>query len=222
MRFCGGFLGRNQLACPKKRAETDAVARQFVASAFPAIADADRRAALGAGSAKRLNGLDRGPARRDDVLDEADPLARLEGSLDAVARPVLLGRLAHDHEREAGGQGCGRGERDGAELRSRETLCVRLVLADGGGETGGNRLEEVRAGLEPVLVEVVRRAAAGPQDEIAFEERVLAQRGLKLLIGHATTASSSRVSSSRSRASTPRSSRTPEPSSKTTFTWPVG
>src|SRR5688572_8478679 len=101
MRFCGGFLGRKPLSCPKKGHETGSTARQSVGSALLAIDHADRDSALQAGLAKGVERLDGGSARGDDVLDEADSLARLVGSFEAVCRPVVLRLLADDQERQA-------------------------------------------------------------------------------------------------------------------------
>ena len=102
MRFCGGFLRRQQLSCPKKGHKTGSAARQSVRSTLLAIEHADRDPALQTGFADGIEGLDDGSARGDDVLHEADALARLEHAFEPVRGPVLLRRLADDQEREPG------------------------------------------------------------------------------------------------------------------------
>src|SRR5213596_2846619 len=90
MRFCGGFLRRQQLSCPKKRHQTSTAAGQSVGSALLAVDDTDRDPALQTGFTEHLEGLDRGPGGGDDILQEAHALAGLEDALDPVCGPVLL------------------------------------------------------------------------------------------------------------------------------------
>src|SRR5919198_3014058 len=99
MRLCGTFLGWGKLGGPKQRPEPDGMAREGVRSTLLAVDNADRRPALEAGLAERVNGLHDFAARGHDVLDEADGFARLEHALDPVSRPVLLRVLANDEER---------------------------------------------------------------------------------------------------------------------------
>src|SRR3954453_17119692 len=107
MRFCGGFLRREQVSCPKQGHQTGSFSSQSVRSALLAIDRADRDSALETGLADRVERLDQGAARRDNILDEAYPLALLEHALEPVRRPVVLGRLAHDQKWKTGRQrGC--------------------------------------------------------------------------------------------------------------------
>src|SRR5262245_12283288 len=99
MRFCGAFRRLEQLSCPKERPETDAVPGQFVHAAFLAIDHADCGLASEAGLSERLNGGHSSPAGGDDVLHEADPLARFEDALEPVVGAVTLRLLADDQER---------------------------------------------------------------------------------------------------------------------------
>ncbi len=158
MRFCGGFLGRKPLSCPKKGHETGSAARESVGSALLAIDHADCDPALETGLAKGVERLDGGSAGRDDVLDEADPLARLVRAFEAVRRPVLLRLLADDQERKPRRERGGGGEGDGAQLRAGEPDRVRLVLGDRRGDVLAEGGEQVGPRLEAVLVQVVARA----------------------------------------------------------------
>ena len=149
--FCGGFLRRQQLSCPKKRHKTGSAARQSVGSALLAVEHADRDSALQAGFADGIEGLDDGSAGGDDVLYEAHALPRLEDAFEAVRRAVLLRRLAHDQEREPGGHRRRGSKRDRSELRARETNRVGLVLGHGGamwspGRTALGRVSAVLSG----------------------------------------------------------------------------
>src|SRR6516165_703438 len=99
MRICGGFGGLEQLGGGEKRAQADGVTRERVGPSLLPIDHADGRSHLQAGLPESRDGLERGPAGGDDVLDQADELARLEHSLDPVRRAVLLGLRAHDQER---------------------------------------------------------------------------------------------------------------------------
>src|SRR5918995_228305 len=102
-------------------------------------------------------------------------------------------------------------ERDGAERRACEADGLRLVLANCCTEPLAERAEQLGPCLEAVLVQVIGRAAAGPQQEITLEQRVLAQSGAEL-IGHQ---SARRATPSRRCAATASSAKaTVEPSSK--------
>src|SRR5829696_4735866 len=210
---CGGLRALEQLSCPKKGPQAHPDTRELVGSALLPVDHTDRCAALQAGLAKRLDGRDCGASGGHDILDEAHPLASLEGALDAVGGAVVLRLLADDQERQPRGERRGGGEGNGAELGACEPRSGRFVLADDRGDSRADRLEELRLRLEAVLVEVVGGAAAGAEDEITLEEGVLAERRPQLVIGHARSSSSSRASSRRSSASTPRSSRSRDASS---------
>ena len=84
MRFCGGFLHRQQLSCPKKGHKAGSAARQSVGSALLAVEHADRDSAFQAGFADGIERLDDGAAGGDDVLYEAHALARLEEDRKSV------------------------------------------------------------------------------------------------------------------------------------------
>src|SRR5690348_4560117 len=90
------------------------------------------------------------------------------------------------------------------------------MLEDGRRDQRSERAEQVGAGLEAVLVEVVARAPARAQHEVALEVRVLAQRGAELVAIHprAATRSSRAGESSRSASGAPLPTVTNEPSSK--------
>ena len=95
---------------------------------------------------------------------------------------------------------------DGAEHRRGEADGLRLVLAHGRGDPVTERREDVRPRLEAVLVEVVARALAGAQDEVALE--VGAPRGLaKLSVAHARRAAHAGPARKRQEPSPPRASR---------------
>src|SRR4029453_9063012 len=190
MRFCGGFLRRQQLSCPKKGHKTGSAARQSGGSALPAVEHADRDSALQAGFADGIERLDDGPAGGDDVFHEAHALARLEDAFEAVRGAVLLCRLTHDQEREPGGHRSRGSKRDRSELRAREANRVGLVLGDRRRDVLAERGEQLGPCLEAVLVQVVVRAAPGAQDEVALEVRVLAERGSEVVALHVAAASS--------------------------------
>src|SRR5919108_4077011 len=215
MRISGDKLSIEELGGPEERPQADGLARERVHAPLLAVDDADRGPAPQARLAERVDGLRSGSARRDDVLDEACCRARLEDALEAVLRAVVLGFLADDDERETRRERRRRGERDGAELRAGEERRLRLVLAHRPGNPVAERSEQVGPGLEAILVEVVAGAATRPEDEVAFEVRVLPQRARELGVVHPRTArSASRPSSSRrSESGEPSGSETIEPSS---------
>ena len=98
----------------------------------------------------------------------------LVDALDAALGAVVLGRLAHDQERDAAGQRGGGRQRHRAELRARPAARARGALArDLLAERLADRPEQRRVGLEAVLVEVDRRALARAQHEIAVQQRAL-------------------------------------------------
>ena len=134
--------------------------------------------------AQRLHRRESGSTRRDDVLHEAHALARIEHALEPFAGPVALRFLADDEERQARSErGCGR-ERDGAELGPGDPRRVGLVLAHLGRQTLTERAQQPGLSLEAVLVQVVARAPAAPEDEVALEVRVLLQRAPQLRVRH--------------------------------------
>src|SRR5438552_9403916 len=167
MRFCGTFP---QLGAGEEGAQPNGGARERVHAPLLAVDDANRVGDTHSGLAKGLNGLDRGAARGDDVLDEADAVAVLVGALDPVRGAVLLGLVANDYERQLELEGGGRRERDGTELGRREPYRRRLVLAHGVGDRLAERAEQIRPCSEAVLVEVVAAPSPGPQHEVAFEQ----------------------------------------------------
>ena len=72
------------------------------------------------------------------------------------------------------------GERDRAQLGAGETDRLGLRVANRVGDGLSERRQQLGPRLEAVLVEVVRRAPARAQDEIALEVGVLAQRRRQL------------------------------------------
>ena len=169
MRFCGGFLCREQVYCPKKGHKTHSAARESVHSALLAIDHADCDSTLQTGLAEPRESLHRGASRSDDVLDEADALTRFVDAFEPVRGPLLLRGLADDQEGQARGQRGSRRERHRTELGAGEPNRVRLVLGDGCCDVLAERREQVWPGLEPVLVEVVARAPARAKDEVTLD-----------------------------------------------------
>src|SRR6186997_1438087 len=216
MRFCGGFRRRQQVSCPKQGHETGSTARQSVDPALLAIDHADRDSALQTGFANRIQSLDGGSAGGDDVLDEADTLTRLERSLEPVRGSVLLGFVADDQEREARGQGGRRGQDDRSQLGARNPHRFGLVLCDRRRDVLAEHGQEVRLGLEPVLVEVVARAPARTEEEVALEVGVLPDGCGELLPFHERAARSASYAGDSRRAASGEalSSVTIEPSAK--------
>src|SRR5438445_2488771 len=180
MRLLSLIFGSEQVFCPKERSETYRDAGQRVASSLLSVDDTDRRAALETCRSERLDRLHGGSARGDDALDQTNALARLERAFEPVRGAVGLRFLANDQERKARRERGGGRERDGAELRPREPVRLGLVQGDSRGEPLAERAEQVGPGLEAVLVQVVARAPAGTQDEVALEVRVLLERAPKL------------------------------------------
>jgi YihY family inner membrane protein len=158
--------------------------REGVRAALLAVDDAHRGRAFQPRVAQRLHRRQGRSAGRDDVLDEAYALPGLEHALEPFVRPVALRLLADDEKRQAGGErGRGR-ERHGAELGSGDPRCVRLVLSHLCRQAFAEGAQQLGLRLEAVLVEVVARAAAAPQDEVAFEIRVFPQRVAELGVSH--------------------------------------
>jgi hypothetical protein len=155
MRLCGAFRGPEQVSCPEERPEAHGVTRESIRPALLPVDDADSRLHHEARSAERLDRIEQRAAGRDDVLDEADALTLLVRALDALRGAVFLRLLADDDERQAGLQRRRGGQRDRSELRTGEPRCVGGMLAYRGGDPLAERLQQVRARLEPVLVEVV-------------------------------------------------------------------
>src|SRR5258707_11133009 len=98
MRLCCAFRRLEQFPCPEERPKTHREPGESVRPTLLAIDDADRRPALEPCLAERVDSLDRSSARGDDVLDEADALARFEDALEPVAGSVALRLLPHDQE----------------------------------------------------------------------------------------------------------------------------
>src|SRR5580692_722896 len=84
----------------EERTEADGGARERIGAAFVAVDDANHGRYDQSGLPEHLDGLERGAAGGDDVLDQADALSWLEDSLDPVAGAVLLDGAADDHERQ--------------------------------------------------------------------------------------------------------------------------
>src|SRR5262245_66692210 len=72
MRFCGDFP---QFRPPKQRVQPHGRPREGVDAAPLAVDDANRVGDTQSGLTERLDGLDRRPARSDDVHDQADAVA---------------------------------------------------------------------------------------------------------------------------------------------------
>src|SRR2546426_12742716 len=116
MRFCGAFYAFREVRDPEKCPQTDTFAPEGIRTAFFPVDEADGIAHLEPGFPQRLDGCDSSAAGGHHVLDEAHALALLEGALEPLGRPVVLGLLADDQEWQARGErGRGR-EGDGAEL----------------------------------------------------------------------------------------------------------
>ena len=105
---------------------------------------------------------------------------------------------------------------DGAKLGPCEPDGLRLVLGDRGGDVVAEGGQQVGARLEAVLVQVVVRRAAGAEDELALEIRVLADGCRKLVPLHGRAARrTSRACATRRAASEPAPwSEVSEPSAK--------
>ena len=216
MRFAALYQAGSEVRGAKERIQAHRVAGERVHSALLAVDDADRSPDLETRLPKGVDRPDRGAARRHDVLHEDDALALLVDALDAVLRPVGLRFLADDEEREAGGERRRRRERDGAELRPGEEVRPVAVRRGGRGDPLAERAQELRLGLEAVLVEVVRRALPGAEDEVALEVRALLEAGRELRVVHGRAAARTSWPSRtrRSPGSLPAGSEIIEPSSK--------
>src|SRR6266545_409095 len=184
MRLCGGFLRFEQLSCTKQGHQSGSTAGESVHSAFLPIDDADGNSTLQTSLPERFQGFQGGSAGGDDVLDETYALARFVVAFEPLLRPVLLRRLAHNQEGQAGRERRCRRQRNRPQLGTGQPHRVRLVLGDGGCEVLAERGEQVRPGLEAILVEVIARAAPRPKHEVAFEIGVLAERGGELFPSH--------------------------------------
>ena len=87
-------------------------------------------------------------------------------------------RSRRRRSRRRGGQG------DGTESRRSEPHRGGLELVRRRGQAFAERAEQLGPRLEAVLVEVVGGAATGTQQEVALEQRVLAQLLAELLVVH--------------------------------------
>ena len=106
---------------------------------------------------ERFDRIDRALAGRGDILQNDHLLARLERTLDPVARPVGFGFLADDDVGKVGSDARGRRQWDRPECDASER-----GLTDALGESVGDHPECVGIGLEDVLVDVVvTRPAVG-------------------------------------------------------------
>ena len=180
IRVCGTFSCFRKVGNSKQRHKPHAKPGQSVASAFLAVDHADSMTDGQVGIAQSLDGTRGGPARSDHVLDEADELARLGDALQAVVGAVALRLLADDQKRQSGRERCRGRERDRAQLGAGESNRVGLRGANRIRERLSERRQQLGPRLEAVLVEVVGRAPARAQDEIALEIGVLAQRRRQL------------------------------------------
>src|SRR5215471_10449238 len=120
MRLCGTFWTCQQIIYTKDRMEPHRDARESIRSALLAVDHADRGSADETRFAKRFDCLYSGAAGGDDVLDQTHGLARFEGTLDPLGRPVLLCLVADDHEREPGNERGGGGKDDRPQDGARE------------------------------------------------------------------------------------------------------
>src|SRR5262245_13343465 len=96
MRFCGGFRALQQVSCPEKRPQTHGVAREGVRPALLPVDRTDGRTDDETGLTDSRDRLDERSPGGHDVLDEADELAFLEGSLEPVRSAVALRLVAND------------------------------------------------------------------------------------------------------------------------------
>jgi len=119
------------------------LARQSVRSTLLPVDDAHRRAHDKTRLSSGVDRLEQRAAGRDDVLDEAHGLARLERPFYAVCRPVLLRRVADHEERESGDERRRGREDDTAEHRRGEPHRVGLVLGDDRGNPLADRGEQL-------------------------------------------------------------------------------
>ena len=183
--------------------------------ALLAVDDAHGRVHDEARVAQRVDRVEERAAGGDDVLDEAHALALLVRPFEPVAGAVFLRRLAHDEEWQPRFERrCGR-KRDRAELGRREPRRVRRVRLDLGRDPVAERAQDVGPRLEAVLVEVVARPLAGPEDEVALQVGVLDERAASSAVIARAAASASRATGSSSPASgEPSSYVIIEPSSK--------
>ena len=173
MLFSGGFSQLQQLARPKERPEAHPEAGESVRAALLPI---DHTDGVSDHEPLRTDGrhcLRERAAGGDDVLEEAHQLARTERAFDPLCRAVFLGFTAHDDERHSGRHCCRSCQRDPSEGRSGESHGVGLALGHGRRESLAERAEDLRLGLEAVLVEVPGRPAPGPEDEVALQQGAL-------------------------------------------------
>src|SRR5207248_8516682 len=128
MRVCSAFYRIPYFRGRKQGPQSHRVAGELVdATLFP-VDHTHRSSAHESDLAQRLDRRDQRPAGRDHVLDDADLLAGLELALDPLRRPVTLRLLADEEEREPRRERPRRGDRDRAELGTRDARRVRSML----------------------------------------------------------------------------------------------
>ena len=129
-----------------------------------------------------VHGAQRGFAGRDHVFDDHDLHARLEAAFDEPARAVSFGLLAHGERIECaaverGGVGNGVGNRIRAEREATERFGLPAqVVEQPQPDPADQRLPLSRHGGEP-RIDVVGRALAAGQDELAETHGALQQQG---------------------------------------------
>ena len=115
-----------QVARTVERGEAHPEPGERVGATLLAVDDAHRMPDDEPGCANGLHRVTEGPARRDDVLDEAHELTWLVDALEAVPGAVSLGFIAHDDEGHSGRHGSCGGQRDRSEGGAGEPRGVRI------------------------------------------------------------------------------------------------
>ena len=170
MRFCGSFSEASEhVGRTKQRPQAHAEPREGVGAALLAVDDADRRSSTrdrpphGARPPRR--------PRRPIVTTSSTRQTRSPGSnvaLEPVRGAVLLRLSAHDQERHAARRATWPRRAPPRLARARRAGSRPARLGHRLGEPGAEPAQQLRVGLEAVLVEVVRRAPARAEHEVAL------------------------------------------------------
>src|SRR5438067_3393586 len=112
-----------EVSNPEQRRVRDLRGANVVLPTFAAVEHDHQVDHIEAGVAQHLDRAERVSAGGDDILDDRDPVTRVEAAFDLLARAVALLLFAHEQEREPGLHRHRSAEEHGAQLGSGKPLC---------------------------------------------------------------------------------------------------
>ena len=177
MRFCGAFSTLR--AAPTRETAAAAAPRRARARPLRPPRGRRRRPPSGTSSPASRSASTASTAAPPEVTTSStrqtrSPASKTPSSRFAVPYSFASLRTIRNGRPDASEAAAASGDR--AELGPGEPHRVRLVLGDRRGDPLAERPEQLGPRLEAVLVEVVARAPARAEDEVALEVGVLAER----------------------------------------------